>query len=106
MNTILPWAISFALLAFAAATVCAAVRLLLGPNAQDRVLALDALYVNCMLIVLTLGIQFDDDGGYSSLGRAARFVAADRGRPVGTDRFLWIVEAAAFPCTHACTYLG
>ena len=58
MNDILPWAISFALIAFAAATVCAAVRLLLGPTAQDRVLALDALYVNCMLMVLTLGIRF------------------------------------------------
>lgn len=58
MNDILPWAISFALFAFAAATVCAAVRLLLGPAPQDRVLALDALYVNCMLTVLTLGIRF------------------------------------------------
>jgi multicomponent K+:H+ antiporter subunit F len=35
----------------------AAMRLLLGPRAQDRVLALDSLYVNAMLLVLTLGIR-------------------------------------------------
>ena len=32
-------------------------RLLRGPRAQDRVLALDTLYVNAMLLVLTLGIR-------------------------------------------------
>jgi multicomponent K+:H+ antiporter subunit F len=44
-----------ALLGFAMAF--AAIRLLLGPRAQDRVLALDSLYVNAMLLVLTLGIR-------------------------------------------------
>jgi multicomponent K+:H+ antiporter subunit F len=58
MTTLLPWAVSFALIAFALATVCAAIRLLRGPAAEDRVLALDTLYVNSMLTVLTLGIQF------------------------------------------------
>ena len=55
--TLLPWAISFALIAFAFAMTCAAIRLLRGPSAEDRVLALDTLYVNCMMTVLTLGIQ-------------------------------------------------
>jgi multicomponent K+:H+ antiporter subunit F len=32
-------------------------RLLRGPRAQDRVLALDALYVDAMLLVLTFGIR-------------------------------------------------
>jgi multicomponent K+:H+ antiporter subunit F len=32
-------------------------RLLQGPRAQDRVLALDTLYVNAMLLVLTFGIR-------------------------------------------------
>ena len=32
---------------------CAAVRLLRGPRAQDRVLALDTLYVSAMLVMLT-----------------------------------------------------
>ena len=39
------------------AMVFAALRLLRGPRAQDRVLSLDALYVNAMLLVLTFGIQ-------------------------------------------------
>lgn len=42
------------LLAFAMAF--ALIRLLLGPRAQDRVLALDTLYVNAMLLVLTFGV--------------------------------------------------
>ncbi|ARO88220.1 K+/H+ antiporter subunit F [Nitrosospira lacus] len=58
MTTLLPWALSFALIAFALAMLCAAIRLLRGPAAEDRVLALDTLYVNSMLTVLTLGIQF------------------------------------------------
>lgn len=58
MTTLLPWAITFALIAFALAMLCAAIRLLRGPAAEDRVLALDTLYVNGMLMVLTLGIQF------------------------------------------------
>ena len=35
----------------------ALVRLMRGPRAQDRVLALDTLYVNAMLLVLTFGIR-------------------------------------------------
>ena len=34
----------------------ALLRLLRGPSAQDRVLALDALYVNAMLLVLVFGV--------------------------------------------------
>jgi len=36
---------------------CALVRLLRGPRAQDRVLALDTLYVNSMLLMLTFGMR-------------------------------------------------
>ncbi|GHU32973.1 hypothetical protein AGMMS50256_24030 [Betaproteobacteria bacterium] len=32
--------------------------LLRGPNAEDRILALDALYIDGMLTMLTLGIGF------------------------------------------------
>ena len=38
--------------------VLALVRLLRGPTAQDRVLALDFLYVVGMLAMLALGIRF------------------------------------------------
>ncbi|HXS03128.1 MAG TPA: K+/H+ antiporter subunit F [Rhodanobacter sp.] len=33
------------------------VRMVRGPRAQDRVLALDALYVNAMILLLTVGIR-------------------------------------------------
>jgi multicomponent K+:H+ antiporter subunit F len=39
-----------------AAMACALLRLLRGPRAQDRVLALDALYVNALLLVIVFGI--------------------------------------------------
>jgi multicomponent K+:H+ antiporter subunit F len=39
------------------AALCATVRLLRGPRAQDRVLALDTLYVNAMLLALTFGMR-------------------------------------------------
>lgn len=39
------------------AMACALLRLLRGPRAQDRVLALDTLYVNAMLLVLTFGMR-------------------------------------------------
>ncbi|MFL6580550.1 MAG: K+/H+ antiporter subunit F [Burkholderiales bacterium] len=39
----------------------ALVRLLRGPSAQDRVLALDFMYVNSMLAMLALGIRYASD---------------------------------------------
>jgi multicomponent K+:H+ antiporter subunit F len=39
------------------AIVCAAIRLVRGPRAQDRVLSVDTLYVNGMLMVLTHGLR-------------------------------------------------
>ena len=55
--TILAAALAAAQLALALAIILAAVRMIAGPRAQDRVLALDALYVNTMLLFLTLGIR-------------------------------------------------
>ena len=57
MTPFLSSAISAALLCFAAAIALAALRLLRGPSAQDRILALDFISVNAMLIVLVLGIR-------------------------------------------------
>ena len=39
------------------AVLCSVLRLMLGPRAQDRVLAVDTLYVNAMLLVLTHGLR-------------------------------------------------
>lgn len=55
--TLLHAAISFAQVALALAMMCAAFRIIRGPRAQDRVLGLDTLYVNTMLLFLTLGIR-------------------------------------------------
>jgi multicomponent K+:H+ antiporter subunit F len=56
-GTILIGAITAAQLALAIAMLLAALRMIRGPRAQDRVLALDALYLNTMLLFLTLGIR-------------------------------------------------
>lgn len=50
-------AVSFAQLLLGLAMLFGVVRLLRGPRAQDRVLALDTLYVNAMLLVLTFGMR-------------------------------------------------
>lgn len=58
MTPVLFWALKFALLLLAIAMLCAATRLLMGPSAQDRVMALDCLYINGMLTMLVLGIVY------------------------------------------------
>jgi multicomponent K+:H+ antiporter subunit F len=55
--TILGLAIAIAQVALAIAMLLASFRMIRGPRAQDRVLALDALYVCTMLLFLTLGIR-------------------------------------------------
>jgi multicomponent K+:H+ antiporter subunit F len=52
------WALNFALLAVAAAISLCGWRLLRGPDAPDRVLALDTLYVNMVALVILLGIHW------------------------------------------------
>jgi multicomponent K+:H+ antiporter subunit F len=54
---ILTWSIAIAQICLALAMACAAVRLVRGPRAQDRVLSLDALYVSAMLLLVTFGIR-------------------------------------------------
>ncbi|HEY9569145.1 MAG TPA: K+/H+ antiporter subunit F [Thalassobaculum sp.] len=54
---ILGWALIMAQLFLAVAMGCAAYRLLIGPRAQDRIIGLDTLYVNAMLLLLTFGIR-------------------------------------------------
>jgi multicomponent K+:H+ antiporter subunit F len=54
---LLTWAISVAQFLLGLAMACATFRLIRGPRAQDRVLGLDTLYVNAMLLLLTFGIR-------------------------------------------------
>ncbi|MBP6896046.1 MAG: K+/H+ antiporter subunit F [Gammaproteobacteria bacterium] len=58
MTPLLFWALKGALFLLAVAMLCALARLLMGPTAQDRVMALDCLYINGMLMMLTLGIVY------------------------------------------------
>ena len=55
--TLLDGALVIAQVLLGLSMTCATIRLLRGPRAQDRVLALDALYVNAMLLVLTFGMR-------------------------------------------------
>jgi multicomponent K+:H+ antiporter subunit F len=57
MNELLGFAVTFASACFVLAMLLAAVRLFRGPAAQDRVLALDVIYINGMLLLLVLGIR-------------------------------------------------
>jgi len=54
---ILQWSMVVAQVFLVLAMGCATWRMLRGPRAQDRVLALDAFYVNGMLLMLTFGIR-------------------------------------------------
>ena len=53
---ILDWALLLAKIMLTSAMVCATVRMIVGPRAQDRILGLDTLYVNAMLLLLIIGI--------------------------------------------------
>ena len=54
---LLGWAITAAQIMLALAMGCASWRMFVGPRAQDKILALDTLYVNAVLLLLTFGIQ-------------------------------------------------
>jgi multicomponent K+:H+ antiporter subunit F len=54
---ILDWALLLAGVMLASAMVCATIRMIVGPRAQDRILGLDTLYVTAMLLLLITGIS-------------------------------------------------
>ena len=61
MSTLIDWACTFGLCCFALGLACGAWRLLRGPTSPDRVLALDTMYINGMLMILTLGLRQGTD---------------------------------------------
>ena len=61
MSAVLSLSIAASLFCLALAMAFAAIRLLKGPTAQDRVIALDSLYISGMLLLLVLGIRFGHD---------------------------------------------
>lgn len=60
MTSLLEWSILFAFVCVVLAMLLCAIRLLIGPTAHDRVLALDTLWISAMLLTLVMGIRFDD----------------------------------------------
>ena len=57
MDVVLESSLLIAHILLALAMGCAAIRMMRGPRGQDRVLALDAFYVNATLLLLTFGIR-------------------------------------------------
>lgn len=55
------WALDFATVAVGLALVLCVWRLLRGPEAPDRVLALDTMYINVVALVVLLGIRHGSD---------------------------------------------
>ena len=55
---IIGWALDFAAGALGLAMLLCAWRLLRGPDAPDRVLALDTLYVNAVALIVVLGLRW------------------------------------------------
>lgn len=55
---IIGWALDFAAGALGLAMLLCVWRLLRGPDAPDRVLALDTLYVNAVALIVVLGLRW------------------------------------------------
>jgi len=55
--TVFAWSLIAAQVLLALAMGFAITRILRGPRAQDRVLGLDTLYVNAMLLLVTFGVR-------------------------------------------------
>ncbi len=85
MSPLLSGAIAFALGCYAIASVLVLYRLLRGPRAQDRVLAIDLLYFHALLVMLVIGIDHGSDAyfemallialfGFVSTAAMAKFI--------------------------------
>jgi len=61
MSTLMIAAIFFALSCYALALAVSLFRLFHGPAAQDRIQALDYMYINGMLMILVLGLRYTSD---------------------------------------------
>ncbi len=61
MTALFNFAIGFLMVCVVLAMLLVSVRLLIGPAAQDRVLALDTLWMCGMVLSLGMGIRFGND---------------------------------------------
>lgn len=58
MNSLLEFSLGFVFVCVIIAMLFSTVRLLIGPSAQDRILALDTLWMCAMLLSLVQGMRF------------------------------------------------
>ena len=58
---VLEWGLIAALILLGLAMVCATCRIIRGPRAQDRILGMDTLYLNGMLMAVVFGIRTGSD---------------------------------------------
>ena len=58
MSALLTWALLFAIGCLTLAMMFALARMVVGPRAEDRVLAFDCLYLDTMLVIVTLGLLY------------------------------------------------
>lgn len=58
MTGLLYWALRLALGCLGLAMAFALARILRGPSTEDRILAFDCLYLDAMLVMLTLGLSY------------------------------------------------
>lgn len=63
---ILPIVLPIVLIMLIAAMIMIALRLLIGPSAQDRIMALDAIYAISMFVMLTLSIYYGSDAYFEA----------------------------------------
>lgn len=85
MNAIIIFtAVSISQLMIGIGMIIASIRMFRGPRAQDRILALDTLYINAMLLLVTFGI---------GTGRVVYFEAA---LVIGMLSFVATVALAKF----------
>jgi multicomponent K+:H+ antiporter subunit F len=61
VSPLLSIAVTATLLLYVTAMAIGLVRLFRGPSAQDRVLALDFIYIAGMLVMLVLAIRYDSE---------------------------------------------
>lgn len=63
---LLTWSLPAALLLLTLAMALCLLRILRGPNAQDRILALDCMYLNGMLFMLVLGMYYNSSNYFEA----------------------------------------
>ncbi|MBK0394697.1 K+/H+ antiporter subunit F [Ramlibacter algicola] len=86
MSPLLSAAVTITLVLYALAMLLALGRVLRGPRAQDRVLALDFLFIVGLLLLLTLAIRYDSSMGFEAALLIALFGFAGSS---AMARFLW-----------------